>query len=135
MQGKFAEAMEFYDKAIAADPNDAFIRTRMAESCQANDDWAQAEIHRKRAIEIAPNDAEVQCAMGQFLLDRGQPKEALPHYHLALGANPNLPLAQQGHKNTIEALRQVPDRRSRRGFKACVDPKDLQRPGFPGVPG
>ena len=46
----------------------------------------EAEMHLRRALEIAPDDMDANYFMGDFLLQKGRPADAIPYLEKALAA-------------------------------------------------
>jgi tetratricopeptide (TPR) repeat protein len=63
-------------------------------------------------VELAPEYPPARTNLGQFLLDRGQPEEALTHCQAAVRLQPDLAAAHHNLGNALRALGRLVDARS-----------------------
>jgi tetratricopeptide (TPR) repeat protein len=56
----------------------AWVQGLLAETAERLGDWAVAEAHYSRALELLPRDNFLLVAYADFLLDRSRPQEVLP---------------------------------------------------------
>ena len=83
--GKFLQAIEAFEKAIAADPAHAMAYTNMAYSFRRMGQYERAiELYRK-ALELQPDLAEAHEYMGEALLTVGKVSEAKSHLTILEG--------------------------------------------------
>ena len=77
--GKFRQAVEAFEKVIAADPTHAMAYTNMAYSFRRMGQFERAiELYRK-ALDLQPDLAEAHEYMGEALLTVGKVSEARSH--------------------------------------------------------
>lgn len=77
--GKFLQAIEAFEKVIAADPTHAMAYTNMAYSFRRMGQHERAiELYRK-ALDLQPDLAEAHEYMGEALLTVGKVSEAKSH--------------------------------------------------------
>jgi Tfp pilus assembly protein PilF len=105
---KYAEAIPWLQKAIAANPQFATPHVYLARVYMAQGENAQAEDELKRAAEIAPTDSLVRNALGQFYLDAARPREAQAEFLASVTSDGN----EQGWSGLAEAytLLDVPEK-------------------------
>lgn len=65
-----------FEKAVSLSPHDYRIWLGLAGSCEKNGDGDAAETAFRKSLELAPNYAQVQWTVGNFLLRRGKSDEA-----------------------------------------------------------
>lgn len=121
VRGLYAQARAVLERALAAAPGDRALRASLA-------DLAFREGRTRRAMALAgeilredPNDPRALVVMGNALLRRRDPSEALRHFTLALGVAPTeylwlkvarchlaLRAPAEAHAATTEAARIAP---------------------------
>jgi protein O-mannosyl-transferase len=69
----------------------------------------------EKTLQIQPNDADAHTCLGNALLRRGSPKEAIAHYQKAMALAPDDP---HSRINVAWVLATVPDASIRDGIKA-----------------
>jgi adenylate cyclase len=84
-------AMEWFERAIEADPN--FARPRAMWVCAraglSDFDWDEAQNGVQRALELDPNDPEATRIMGSILLYRGAYDASRQYHEKALSLSPS----------------------------------------------
>ncbi len=65
-----------FERAAALAPNDFNLWVELGKARERNGDAAGAELALKRALELAPNYAQVQWTLGNILLRRGKTDES-----------------------------------------------------------
>ena len=88
-QGNYAEAITYYDKALAIDPNDANALNGKGNSLNYLGDYAQAIQYFDKALAINPNDANALNGKGNSLSLQGNDIRAIQHFDKALAIDPN----------------------------------------------
>jgi tetratricopeptide (TPR) repeat protein len=89
----YEKAIEFHDRAIAADPRNhkAFVNRGIAYRLQG--DYDQAEASYTQALELEPNYAELHASLGSLAIHRGNFAAGVEHLERALQLDPNLAVA------------------------------------------
>lgn len=97
-QGQLEIAKEKLDKALALDPKSVDAHTVVAVLYERINDEVQAQVHYKRAAQLAPKSGAVLNNYGQFLCRRGQYQEADALFVRAL-ADPFYTTPAVAHEN------------------------------------
>ncbi|MET0272923.1 MAG: tetratricopeptide repeat protein [Phenylobacterium sp.] len=90
-EGRLAEAEALYDAVLKAKPSvglEVRLRTVWAVASSARGNFAEAENHLRRAVDLAPLDANVLDDLGLLLLQRGRLSEAIAMLQRAVRAEP-----------------------------------------------
>ncbi len=87
-QGRFAEAIAYFKKALVLQPNSLEAATNLAVTLHQTGDLAEAATYYQRAIEIDPNCAQAQNNLGILLQDRGSIADAVSCFKKAIALNP-----------------------------------------------
>jgi eukaryotic-like serine/threonine-protein kinase len=109
---EFHKAVEYYEQAIAADPNYALAFAELAEGYNYNGgrglDRKQRLIRQeaaaRRALELDPNLAEAHYAMAEVKRRQWEWQEAEREYLRAIELNPNLPQAFRGYAQYLGVM-------------------------------
>ena len=89
IQEAFAKAREAADRALALSPDLAAAHLARGELLQAADfDWREAEAEFRRALAVAPNDAEAKALFGSLLGVFGELEPAIELTRQALATDP-----------------------------------------------
>jgi TolB-like protein/tetratricopeptide (TPR) repeat protein len=81
-QGRFAEALDLFKRAVAADPLQPWNYAATGYVAYRTGDLANAELHYKKALDLAPTVGKWHYLMGSSLLIRGQAAAALTEMQL-----------------------------------------------------
>jgi tetratricopeptide (TPR) repeat protein len=116
-QGKLAEAIEHFRRAIKIRPDDPEAHYNLGHALAQQGKPAEAIEHFRRAIKIKPDYAGAHYTWGHALARQGRPVEAIEHYRQALAIRPDFAdahytwghaLAQQGRPaEAIEHFQQA----------------------------
>jgi len=88
-QQAYAEARKAADKAVQLQPDLAAAHAARATLLRNADfDWAGAEADSRRAVQLAPGDADAKFSLGVSLATLGQPEEAITLTRQAIEINP-----------------------------------------------
>ncbi|HEV2845672.1 MAG TPA: tetratricopeptide repeat protein [Thermoanaerobaculia bacterium] len=87
--GRFAEAVEAYGKALAADPKDANAWLNQGVAFQGLRDLAGAERSFRKAVELDPANARAHYNLGSLLAGKGDRTEAIRHLESAVRLDPD----------------------------------------------
>ena len=90
-QGKFEEALELYERAIARDDNFAQAHSNRGNALQRLKRFADAEPSYRRALELMPSFADAWNNLGTCLRELKRAEEAETVYRKALELAPNNP--------------------------------------------
>jgi tetratricopeptide (TPR) repeat protein len=86
-RGKWAEAADAYQKAIALE-NDAAAHSGLAAILADQGRVDEAELHLREAVRLYPSDVDSQANLAAILDRRGRPDEALTQIEKAVAAMP-----------------------------------------------
>ncbi|MGD0571749.1 MAG: tetratricopeptide repeat protein [Sedimentisphaerales bacterium] len=101
--GKPKEAIEYYDRVLAKDPNNVITQGRLALALAAIGSIDEAIEHCRIVIAARPDDAEMQNNLGMLLQRQDKTDEAIECYKKALQIDPKL---QNARENLDSALAQ-----------------------------
>jgi tetratricopeptide (TPR) repeat protein/glycosyltransferase involved in cell wall biosynthesis len=87
-QGKFIEAISYFENALVLQPNSIEVATNLAVALHQTGDLTGAATYYQRATEIDPNCAQAQNNLGILLQDRGNIAEAVVCFQKAIALNP-----------------------------------------------
>ena len=90
--GNFIEAIKYYDKALAIDPNDTYALNNKGYALSELGNFIEAIKYYDKALAIDPNDTEVLNNKGYALSNIGNDTEAIKYYDKALAIDPNEPM-------------------------------------------
>ncbi|MCK4374362.1 MAG: tetratricopeptide repeat protein [Candidatus Brocadiae bacterium] len=76
-KGLYAEAISFYEKGLAQNPDDVALLNNLADACLKGGRIDRAASYANRAVEAAPDDAFPDVTLGQVLQGQGKHKEAV----------------------------------------------------------
>ncbi|MFQ5416604.1 MAG: tetratricopeptide repeat protein [Myxococcota bacterium] len=74
--GRMREATAAYERAVAKDPESAFLRRRLAEALVRQNRVAEGIEHAQRAYDLEPDDMSLRLLLGQLHQISGSPAEA-----------------------------------------------------------
>ena len=98
--GNLQGALEKIKIAVSDDPTYVPAQTVMAYIYERINDVPNAEIHYRRAVELKPNQGDVNNNLGQFLCRIGKVQESLPYFTKAVAdpfyQTPDVALTNQG---------------------------------------
>lgn len=87
-QGQFADAIDWYAKALALSPENPEFHYRMAFSAFKLERWAIFERSGRRTLELAPRHVGMLKAMAQYEFAQGEFTAALGHIRRAIDVDP-----------------------------------------------
>jgi tetratricopeptide (TPR) repeat protein len=97
IQGRYADAISEYRKAIEKNPAAVNLHFRLARALlmESHSPDAMSEAHREFEAELKlnPNDAVAEYEIGQILLAENKTQEAAPRLERALALSPDFPEA------------------------------------------
>ncbi len=83
------KSLREFEQAVALSPNDFRLWLVYGKERERSGDGAGAELALRKALEFAPNYAQVQWALGNVLLRRGKIREAFSEIHRAAESDVN----------------------------------------------
>ena len=86
-QGKYEEAIEWYERAAAIDSTDARSWFGIARSYELSGSFERAEANYRRALEVNPSYAEAQVNLGTLAYRSGRFADALAWFNRAAAAD------------------------------------------------
>ena len=101
-QGRYDEAIDDYQGALAIAPEAAFLHNNLAIALGRQGRLDQAVESYQAALDLAPDFADAHSNLANIFARRGQFDEAIRHYQQALAITPNLAAA---HNNLAYVLR------------------------------
>ena len=96
VQGRSAEAIAQYQKALAIKPDFKWARYSLANVLAAQGRTAEAIAQYQKALEISPDFAEARYNLANVLAGQGRTAEAIAQYQKAVVSAPN---AAEAHNN------------------------------------
>lgn len=107
-QGDFLTAAELYENALATGDEDVGLIIVAGHMRKEGRDFASAERHYRRVLELTPDDAEIHMQMGHFHKTVGRYRDALESYSAALA---------KGYPYTEEVLGELRNLRGHEGLR------------------
>jgi tetratricopeptide (TPR) repeat protein len=92
-QGKMDQAMDYYQKAIKADPQTPNPYYNLGSLLQFQGKTDEAIRYFLQTLEVEPSDAYAHNNLGNALRSKGQLDRAIEHYRLALKYKPRYDVA------------------------------------------
>lgn len=86
--GQYPKALDFYSKALVADPNHAAALASLARLHKRQDDCVKAIEYYQRASAASPADVRLICELAECQKASGQSPQALESYRKALLLDP-----------------------------------------------
>lgn len=105
--GQRNEAVRLADTWLKDRPRDARFRFYLGTEALAREDYAAAEMHYRRVLELQPQDAWVQNNIAWVLLKQGKPG-ALAYAERAIALAPELPEVMDTLAQALAADKQLP---------------------------
>ena len=81
--GRPQQAVEFFNRALALNPNDAEVCRNLGVALATQGDWAAALVRFQRALEIDPAYADGHIGVGNVFMAQRRYEEALACYRTA----------------------------------------------------
>jgi tetratricopeptide (TPR) repeat protein len=83
-----ANAEKEFTAAIQSDGDSARVEVRLGMIAEMHSRFEDAYKYYKRAYTLNPNDLDAQMGIAKNLMDRGQPKDAIPYLRNVVDADP-----------------------------------------------
>ncbi|HEX4715529.1 MAG TPA: tetratricopeptide repeat protein, partial [Ktedonobacteraceae bacterium] len=108
-QGKLAEAIQHYERAIQLRPHYAEAYNNLGDVLARQGKWPEAIQHFERALQLKPDYAEACNNLGAVLADQGEMPEAVQYYKRALELKPSYPNAHYNLGNALAHQGKLPE--------------------------
>jgi tetratricopeptide (TPR) repeat protein len=99
--GRFDDARQAYDRAIAASPESPFLHRELADVIRRKGDFDEALERAQKAADLEPTDARIQVLIGEIQEARKDVPSAVTAYEAALALEPSEALERR-----VEGLRE-----------------------------
>ena len=100
-QGQIDEAIQYYQKALRLEANDAYVHNNLGTALDKKGQVDEAILQHQEALRLKPDYAEAHYDLGVALAKKGQTDEAIHHYQEALRLKPD---HAEAHNNLGVAL-------------------------------
>lgn len=90
-QGKTAQAIEKYVSALEANSDYFPVLNQLSAVYENSEEFEEAIIYLKRAVELKPNHALIKARLGRSLMKKGDLDEAIKFYQEAIAIDPQIP--------------------------------------------
>ena len=87
-RGRSAEAIPFYQQALAIDPQRSDTHKTLGATLSSLGRAPEAAAHFEEALRLSPNDPTALSNMGTVFLDRREPGKAIPYFEGAIEIDP-----------------------------------------------
>ena len=101
VQGRYREAVEEFQKAVRAAPENAQVRANLASALSRLGDDEGALVQSREALRLDPDNARANFSLGTLMARGGRDEEAVRHYLRAVAGDPGL---LDAHYNLANAL-------------------------------
>src|SRR5919106_6999875 len=88
-QGKYEEAITYFDKILALDPNDTDILYYKGISLESLGKHSEAITYFNKVLSLDPNDTDTLTYKGISLESLGRNEEAITYFNKVLSLDPN----------------------------------------------
>ena len=138
-QGRYAEAVAHYERALALDPKLAAARYLAAEAIlkQASADTARAEAHLREAVALDPAFAPARVSLAKLYLRGNRVEEAVRELEAAIASEPKLADAHYQLGRALQRLKRTTEAQAalatfkrlseERREQARTEPKEIIR--------
>jgi tetratricopeptide (TPR) repeat protein len=137
-KGDYGTALNYFEDALAYTPNYSLLEINLGIASGGLRKDAAAEAHFRRALLLAPNDAESYYYYGRWLKSKGRTAESIANLEAALRAGPNdvdardllMQIYSEQHnwselrRVAYDTLRLAPNEAAARGFLASVQTQE-----------
>ena len=88
--GKYDDGLSCLDRALQIDPKSVeyLYTTGVCHEWKGKSNWKQAEAYYRKALELAPGQAQFHHKLGSLLQQEGRFQEAIPEYQKAISLDP-----------------------------------------------
>lgn len=108
--GRIQEAIEYYERALELDPENADVRLDFARSLADGGYRQDAELQFLRVIELAPDNPQAYYYLGELYLTWEPPRtdEALREFRMAVEVGPDTFVAERAAERILEITGATP---------------------------
>ena len=117
--GKHDLAIQFIEKAIAGDSQQASYHANVGEAYRQTGDSDRAEAHFVRALEIDPNLAGAHSNLGAVRMARGATDDAIAAFDSAIRLDPTLVAARTNLGNALAQQGRLDE--AKRGYEQALE--------------
>jgi tetratricopeptide (TPR) repeat protein len=103
LQGREAEALQYFDKAVHLLPNYNFAYNVLGSVYFPRGDYARAAEYFRRAVSANPMDTGARFYLGTCLMKLAQPAQAAEQFHAARVVDPDYYQAFEAEARALEA--------------------------------
>ena len=129
-QGKYAEAITYYDKALAIDPNDKEALNGKGDALYypANDTqgYEKAIQYYDKALAINPNYKDALNGKGNALSSQGNNIQAITYYDKALAIDPKDEVILSNKADSLNSLGKYAEAITYYDKALAIDPNDKE---------
>jgi tetratricopeptide (TPR) repeat protein len=123
-QEKYDQAIQYYDKALAIDPNDTYALSSKGYALDGLGKYEEAIEYYDKALAIDPNDANALNGKGYALGNLGNYTEAVEYLDKALAIDPNDANALNGKGLSLDGLGNYTESIQYYDKALAIDPND-----------
>ncbi len=124
-EGKNAEALVLWKKALALDSNDARVQNGLGLSLYIAGDVDGSIEHLRKAIRINPQFVDSRFNLGKILLQQGHADEALPELEKTLQLRPKFPSGEEALATALQSLGNSTEALDHWRKALTLDPKSI----------
>jgi len=84
MQGKVAQAIPHFERALELQPDYAEAHNNLGHALAMQGNWADAIKHYQQALQLKPNFAQAHYYLGMAFASQGKADQAIPQFQQAL---------------------------------------------------
>jgi spermidine synthase len=101
--GRTAEAIKYFSTAVKLDARFPIAQFNMGRALASQRKYYEATDYILEAVRLAPSYTEAHTLLGDVLLERGQPDQAILQYSATLDIEPRNPIATHNMGNALAA--------------------------------
>jgi adenylate cyclase len=87
-EAAFADSMEAAKKAVALDPGDSSVYSRLGTMYMNRREFEESGRNFRKAVALNPNDSQALALLGVYLTAVGEPEQAVEQFNQAMRLNP-----------------------------------------------
>lgn len=103
------EAQQAFETELKRDPSDAHSEYELGEVFRLGTNFAAAQQHYTRALELRPEFAEAQVGLGTILTDGGKPEQSVTYFLAAVRLDPDNEIAHYRLARAYRTIGRVED--------------------------
>jgi len=125
-RGRYEEAVQWIDRAIALNPKHAGYHSNRGNALRRSQRFVEALASHERAIDLDPRSADVHHNRGLVLNDLGRFEEALASFARAIALEPRHALAHANRGNSLKELRRFDEALASYDQAIALDPASAE---------